>query len=148
MPTDSCWLMLLLVVVLGWLAEACWRRQSPRQRTTAIATQIQRLLKPRTPHDCPACRQQALAPTGNPPTRPPVTPWSEINSHRGAPKHINTDGFACPNRMCVYYRITDRQIHAPLWRRHRRAARTHPDVPVSGLWHHLQRAPPYPALLP
>jgi transposase-like protein/IS1 family transposase len=112
MPTDSCWLMFLLVVVLGWLASACWRRQPTRQRTTVIATQIQRLLKPRTPHDCPACRQQALAPMGKARTPPPVTPWFQIKSRRGAPKRINTQGFACPNRTCPYYRITDVRVHA------------------------------------
>lgn len=112
MPTDSCWLMLLLVVVLGWLAGTWWQYRLSQRPSTAIATQVRRLLRPRTPDDCPACRQEVLAPTLNPPTAPPVTPWFEIKSRRGAPKRINTDGFACPNRMCVYYRITDRQIHA------------------------------------
>jgi IS1 family transposase len=41
-----------------------------------------------------------------------VTPWSAIKSRRGARKRINTQGFACPNRQCTYYRITDAQLHA------------------------------------
>jgi IS1 family transposase len=41
-----------------------------------------------------------------------VTPWSAIKSRRGAPKRIATQGFACPNRQCTYYRITDAQLHA------------------------------------
>jgi IS1 family transposase len=41
-----------------------------------------------------------------------VTPWREYKSRRGAPKRIPTEGFACPNRRCSYYRITDTHIHA------------------------------------
>jgi IS1 family transposase/transposase-like protein len=41
-----------------------------------------------------------------------VRPWSEVKSRRGAPKHINTHGFACPNRTCPYFGITDAHIHA------------------------------------
>ena len=46
------------------------------------------------------------------PTRAPVTLWCERKSRRGAPKRIDTQGFACLNRACVYYRITDPQVHA------------------------------------
>jgi IS1 family transposase len=42
----------------------------------------------------------------------PIRPWREVKSRRGAPKRIDTQGFACPNRMCVYHQITDAQIHA------------------------------------
>jgi IS1 family transposase len=31
---------------------------------------------------------------------------------RGAPKRLNTEGFACPNQHCPYFGITDAQIHA------------------------------------
>jgi IS1 family transposase len=41
-----------------------------------------------------------------------VRPWRERKSRRGAPKRIATHGFACPNRTCDYYRITDAQVHA------------------------------------
>jgi hypothetical protein len=34
-----------------------------------------------------------------------------VKSQRGAPKRVNTAGFACPNRMCVYFGNTDAQIH-------------------------------------
>lgn len=42
----------------------------------------------------------------------PVRPWSEVKSRRGAPKRVNTEGFACPDEACAYARITDAQIHA------------------------------------
>jgi hypothetical protein len=143
----TCWLVLLLLAVLLW---AMWTRQygQHHQDRTIVTATVQRLLKPRTPDDCPICRQPAAVPSPTIPTHRPVPPWRERKSRRGAPKRIVTQGFACPNRMCIYYGVTDAQIHAPLWRRRRRTARTHPDIPISGLWHHLQRPARYPALLP
>jgi transposase-like protein/IS1 family transposase len=35
-----------------------------------------------------------------------------MKSRRGAPKRVNTEGFACPNHQCPYCGITDAQIHA------------------------------------
>ena len=42
----------------------------------------------------------------------PVRPWREVKSRRGAPKRIDTAGFACPNQQCAYFGITDVHIHA------------------------------------
>jgi hypothetical protein len=42
----------------------------------------------------------------------PVRPWCEVKSRRGAPKRINTEGYACPNHLCPYCGNTDAQIHA------------------------------------
>jgi len=39
-------------------------------------------------------------------------PWREVKSRRGAPKRVNTEGFACPNPKCPYVGIADDQIHA------------------------------------
>src|SRR5260221_4859785 len=39
-------------------------------------------------------------------------PWCEVKGRRGAPKRVNTEGFACPNPQCAYFGITDGQIHA------------------------------------
>jgi IS1 family transposase len=39
-------------------------------------------------------------------------PWRELKSRRGAPKRIATDGFACPNPACDYFRLTDAEVHA------------------------------------
>jgi transposase-like protein len=70
---------------------------------------VHRLLKPRTPLDCPLCR---LASPGVQPASAPIRPWSEVKRRRGAPKRVNTEGFACPNQQCAYFGITDAQIHA------------------------------------
>jgi IS1 family transposase/transposase-like protein len=39
-------------------------------------------------------------------------PWREVKSRRGAPKRIDTQGFACPNRNCPYLGVTDAHLHA------------------------------------
>ncbi len=112
MAIDMDWLMLALLFASVCLAHAWYRYHAPRSRRGAVGAPGQRLLKPRTPEDCPACRQQAAVSTMNTPVRSPVRPWREVKSRRGAPKRIATDGFACPTPTCVYYRITDAQIHA------------------------------------
>jgi hypothetical protein len=108
MPTDPWWVLLLVIVPIGliWL----WHRHQ-QPHSSPVVAHLQRLLKPRAPDDCPACCQHAT-PTGSPTSRPPVIPWSAVKSRRGAPKRIGTQGFACPNRRCAYFRITDEQIHA------------------------------------
>jgi hypothetical protein len=63
MTTDSPGLALLLLLLLAWRIGMWW---CPRnQNRPAIAAQIQRLrpkgTRPRTPNDCPSCRQQAAA---------------------------------------------------------------------------------------
>jgi IS1 family transposase len=110
MLTVSGWFVFLLVLPLVWLLWA-WRcRQHPRGHTAVVAAHVQQLLKPRTPYECPACCQHAATTVGNAP--PPLTPWSAVKSRRGAPKRIDTQGFACPNNICTYFQITDAQIHA------------------------------------
>ena len=139
MTGDVCWLGLLIIASLVWLAWVWRRRLHPLSHTAVISPRIQRLLRPRTPHDCPACRQVAAAPTHAPPTCPPIIPYSERKSRRGAPKRIATQGFACPNRSCMYYRITDAHIHALVGDgAEGKAERI--DFAVSSLWYHLQHA--------
>ncbi len=102
---------LLLCLVLLW--RLCWLHLQPsHSQAGAKRTTLHRLLKPRCPDDCPACR---LACTPSPMGRSasaPVRPWSEVKSRRGAPKRMNTEGFACPNLQCPYFSITDARVHA------------------------------------
>jgi IS1 family transposase/transposase-like protein len=89
----------------------CWPHPGPGQ-SRAVAkmrTTLQRLLKPRTPLDCPVCR---FASPDVIPTSAPIRPWRQVKSRRGAPKRVNTEGFACHNQRCPYSGITDAQIHA------------------------------------
>src|SRR5205823_3726133 len=102
---------LLLCLVLFW--RLCWLHLQPsHSRAGAKRTALHRLLKPRCPDDCPACRLASTASSGAGPVPAPVRPWREMKSRRGAPKRVNTQGFACPNRKCLYFGITDASIHA------------------------------------
>jgi IS1 family transposase len=111
MIADSRWFWLGLVVLLAWWMWI-WGCQHWRGRTGTVTATVQRLLQPRTPDDCPSCCRQTITQAENATTRTLVMPWREMKSRRGAPKRIDTAGFACPNRTCTYYRIFDAQIHA------------------------------------
>jgi IS1 family transposase len=105
--------LFLLVFSLALL----WRlgrlhRQPSHSKTGAVRTTVQRLLKPRSPLDCPSCRLSCAPSPAARPAAAPVRPWGEVKSRRGAPKRIDTAGFACPNPQCAYLGITDAHIHA------------------------------------
>ena len=106
-------LVFFLILFLALLWRLDWFPLRPSTlRGGAKRTTLHRLLKPRTPHDCPACR---LASTPSPGVRlapAPVRPWCEVKSRRGSPKRVNTEGFACPNQQCLYFGITDAHMHA------------------------------------
>jgi hypothetical protein len=103
-----------LLLSLALLCALCWSHQGPAQsRAEApVHSRLPRLLKPRCPDDCPACRLASTASSCAGPVPAPVRPWREVKSRRGAPKRVNTEGFACPNRECLYVGITESHIHA------------------------------------
>ncbi len=111
MLIDLHWLIAVLLLGLAWRIGRWQRRHPVQPSSTAVTAAVQRLLRPRTPDDCPACRQSGL-PTLQLQPRPFVHPWRARKSRRGAPKRINTEGFACPTPTCDYYRISDAQVHA------------------------------------
>ena len=107
----------LLVVCLPLSLALLWcldrlRLRPSSSRGGAKRTTLLRVLKPRTPDDCPACRLGSAAPSGAGPVPLSVRPWPEVKSRRGAPKRIDTERFACPNQHCAYFGITDAHIHA------------------------------------
>jgi transposase-like protein/IS1 family transposase len=114
--TFHCLLLLLtlcFLLGLAWLCHLDWSPHGLRHLAAKTAhPMVQRLLKPRTPLDCPACRLASTASTAGGPAPRPVRSWREVKSRRGAPKRIPTDGFACPNPQCTYCGITDAQVHA------------------------------------
>jgi hypothetical protein len=92
---------------LGWLPlQPCHSAVASRRNP------VHRLLKPRSPGDCPACRLASPVSSAGGLAPAPVRPWCEVKSRRGAPKRVNTKGFACPNPTCPYFGSTDDQIHA------------------------------------
>jgi transposase-like protein len=102
---------LLFFLALLWRLD--WLHLQPsHSRGGAKRSRLHRLLKPRCPDDCPACRLASTASSGEEPAPGPVRPWREVKSRRGAPKRVNTEGFACPNPQCPYCGITDAQVHA------------------------------------
>jgi IS1 family transposase/transposase-like protein len=104
-------LVVCLLLFLALLGRLCWFHLRPStSRGGAKRSSLPRLLKPRCPDDCPACRLASPASSARVPA--PVRPWSEVKSRRGAPKRINTEGFACPNSQCAYFGNTDAQFHA------------------------------------
>jgi transposase-like protein len=105
--------LFFLLLCLAWHWHFYWLHHNPpHSRVGAIDTTIQRILKPRTPLDCSACRLSSTHSSGVEPVSLPVRPWREVKSRRGPPKRINTQGFACPNHQCPYFGITDAHIHA------------------------------------
>jgi hypothetical protein len=109
--------LFLLVFFFLFFLPTLWRLdwlplRSCSSRREAKRITLQRLLKPRSPDDCPACRLGSTISSGGGPAPVPVRPWSEVKSRRGAPKRIDTEGYACPNQHCFYFGITDAHIHA------------------------------------
>src|SRR5690348_5338019 len=127
-------ILLALLWQLDWFA-----LQPSSARGGAKRSRFPGLLKPRSPDDCPACRLGSTASSGEGLAPAAVRPWSEVKSRRGAPKRINTEGFACPNRQCRYFGNTNAHFHAASGRWQAWPCRAHPDVPLSSVPHHLQR---------
>jgi len=105
-------LVVCLFLSLALLWRLDWFHLRPSSSGGATRTTRNRLLKPRTPDDCPACRLCCTNSSVEGPAPAPVRPWCEVKSRRGEPKRVNTEGFACPNQQCVYFGITDADIHA------------------------------------
>jgi hypothetical protein len=106
-------LVFFLMLGLARLGRLCWLPLQPSHSQAARRRPlVHRLLKPRTPLDCPACRLPCThsSVAGSAPV--PVRPWREMKSRRGAPKPIHTEGFACPNPQCPSFGITQAHIHA------------------------------------
>ena len=106
-------LLVVCLLCLARLGRLDWFHLRPSSsKGMAKRTTLHRLLKPRTPDDCPACRLGSTPSSGAGPAPAPVRPWSEVKSPRGAPKRVNTQGYACPNRRCAYFGNTDASFHA------------------------------------
>ena len=83
-------LLFLLIFCLARLCQLHWLHHSPpHSRAVAVRTTVQRLLKPRSPFDCPACRLASTLPSVMEPAPLPVRPWHEVKSQREAPKRMN-----------------------------------------------------------
>ncbi len=107
----------LLVVCLFLSLALLWRLDWLHFRSSSSRGGVRRCrlphqLVPRSTDDCPACRLASTPSSGIGPAPAPVRPWCEVKSRRGAPKRVNTEGYACPNLECLYFGINDAHIHA------------------------------------
>ena len=150
MPQYAFLLLLLffLLLSLAWLWYLYWFHHCPpHSKAVALHSAVHRLLKPRSPRDCPACCLSSTLSSGVDPAPQPVRPWREVKSRRGAPKRVNTDGFACPNHQCPYSGITDAYIHAAFRGWQAGPCRAHPDVSRPCLPHDFHCPTPHPCIV-
>jgi hypothetical protein len=102
-----------LLFFLARLGRLDWLQLQPsHSREEAKRSTLHRLLKPRCPDDCPACRRASTASWGRELASTPVRPWREVKSRGERAIRVNTAGYACPNQKCLYFGITDALIHA------------------------------------
>ena len=137
-------LVFLLLLSRALLCRLSWPHlQLSHSQAGSRRALVHRLLKPRTPLDCPLCR---LRSSGVGPASAPIRPWCEVKSRWGAPKRVNPEGFACPNHQCLYFGITDAHIHASFWGWQAWSCRADPDLPRPCLPDHVQRSAPHSPL--
>jgi IS1 family transposase/transposase-like protein len=110
MPTLHLEPWLTLGLALVFLVELVQLGHFPGWRPTPPLSKHRapRPLRPRTPDDCPVCRQTSPS-SANPQT---VIPYTQLKSRRGRRKSSDTQGYACPHPDCRYFRNTDAAVHA------------------------------------
>src|SRR5258708_13683229 len=93
-------LLSILMLCLAWLGHlALLHLGLAHWRAGTVHPVVRRLLKPRTPLDCPACCLSSSFSADGGPSPLPVRPWSEGKSRRGGPKNPHTQAFAIPTHQ-------------------------------------------------
>jgi IS1 family transposase/transposase-like protein len=98
--------LVILVIRYWWQVNRGWLRRWWKQ----TKDRLPRHWHPKSPHDCPHCQAGVKLEVAR--VNQQVLPWREQRSRRGAKKRITTQGYACLNPACVYFGITDEQVHA------------------------------------
>jgi hypothetical protein len=106
---ERLWLGAICVVGLIWLVGmiASWQLPGSTLDKPTSPAKKERVLRARMPDDCGLCRAAAAGEAGEEQVSMAVRPWAEIKSRRGRRKRAKTEGYACPNKECEYYGITD-----------------------------------------
>ena len=125
---------LILCLALLWLL--CWFPLRPSSNGKAKPSTLHRQLRPLSPDDCPACHLASPPSSGGEPA--PVRPWREVKSRRGA-RHPHRHAGLCLSMPAVPVLREHRcALSCAGWRWQTWQGRTHPDVSLSGLPHHVQ----------
>lgn len=107
-PLDRRLVLLLTLLFLGlWVSPA---QSDHRPAPAKHAHRGPRPLRPRTPDDCPKCRDATVAPPAT--TACSVGPDAQRKSRRGRRKTVDTQGQACPNPDGDHHQVTDPASHA------------------------------------
>ena len=107
-------LVVCLLLSLARLGRLCWFHLRPSSaRGAAKGSRLHRLLKPRCPDDCPACRLASPASSAVEPASAPVRPWHEVKSRRGAPKQVTPR--ASPVRTSSVRTLASLMLESMLW---------------------------------
>jgi IS1 family transposase len=104
------WLEHTLVVLLVYVLLRILRQQHRQATKKRKKKGKRRRWQPKSPKDCPACQEGVKLSLFRVQRR--VRPWKEVKSRRGRKSTIPTPGYACPNRGCRYFGVTDAEIHA------------------------------------
>jgi hypothetical protein len=127
-----CLLCLALFWRLGWL----YRQPSPT-KTGAQRIPVQRLLKPRSPDDCPACRLASTPSTAVRPASAEVAPLVGGEKPSGSPQTHRHRGLRL-SKPAVPVLRDHRCTHSCARRRWQAwACREHPNVSLPGLPYHV-----------
>jgi len=94
--------------VLRTIRYGFWQQKSLEEKKARTP----KPLKPKTPDECPICREEKTSPAKEAQTCQLPRPWSAVRNRRGRKKILSTQGYACNNRKCVYFHVMDERMHA------------------------------------
>jgi len=131
--------LFFLLFFLALLCALYWPHPGPAQPRAAAKMRrtLRRLLKPRTPDDCPACRLASTAASVGGPLPASVRPWREVKKPAGSPQTDRYRGLRLSQRaVCV---LRQHRCSPPCtgWGRQAWPYRADPDVSLSGVPPHL-----------
>jgi IS1 family transposase len=105
-------ILLAFLLFIGSFLHSALLNFKPRRIPKEPQPKTPRPLKPKSEDDCHQCKaEKGISPHTLVLATPPA-PWCEVRSRRGRKKTIHTQGYACNNPECIYYRIMDESIHA------------------------------------
>jgi hypothetical protein len=138
--------LLLLLASFLLLCALCWPYPGPAQSRTAakIRTTVQRLLKPRTPDDCLACRLATTASSGEGPVPADVASLARGEKPAGSSQAQRHPGLRLsqPKLPLLWHHRCTPTCAGGRW--HAWPSRAHPNLSRSCLLYHVHFQAPHP----